>query len=66
MIKAYIVFRLMLNAATGEPLELTRMTEAYATFDECAMSLADRGVQHPVDGRVAVYTCGKLKEITTL
>jgi hypothetical protein len=69
-VKSYIVFRLILNALTGEPLDIAKQPPefpaAYQSFDDCNKALVDHGPVTPKDGRATVYTCAVEKEISTI
>ncbi len=66
--KTYIILQLILNATTGQPLDISRYPhEPFPTYPACGAYVTSMAPEVPdTDGHVKVYTCATEKEVTTL
>lgn len=64
----YVILKLILNAATGMPLEVgpVEPVVTYATYEECEHAKSAIGPQKVKDGKVVVYSCATPKQVTVL
>lgn len=63
----YIILYLILDATTGEQLELGEHSKTvYAALEDCDKAKADIGPERSKDGKVKVYSCASEKQVTVL
>ena len=61
----YVILYLILDATTGQPLEVGRHDNIeYAVLDNCEKAKMRIGPRKPKDGRVRVFSCGGEKQVT--
>lgn len=62
----YIILKLILDATTGQPLEVGPIEPvvSYASLDDCERAKSVFGPQKPKDNRVAVYSCATERQVT--
>lgn len=53
----FLLLALILNASTGDYKDGPKVIGAYDTVEACTSAKAAKGVQHPKDGRIVVFTC---------
>lgn len=62
----YIILYLLLDATTGQPLEVGRANEIEYEYEDCERAKAAFGPQSPKEGKVRVFVCATEKQITAL
>lgn len=61
----YVLLFLLLDAATGQPLEAGHVDQkVYATLEDCDHAKQELSLQKPKDGKVLVFSCGTEKQVT--
>lgn len=62
----YIILKLILNATTGQPLEVGPVEPVvmYASLEDCERAKSVFGPQTPRNNRVPVYSCATEKLVT--
>jgi hypothetical protein len=58
-----LLFAITLDARTGDEIERHRVddTPVYETVEACQKAQVATEVQHPVDGKITVYSCVLLR-----
>lgn len=63
----FVILYLVLDALTGQPLELGKQSETiYTTLEDCEKAKVGMGPQKPKDGRVLVFSCASEAQVTVL
>lgn len=61
----FVLLYLLLDAATGQPLEVGHVNDTvYTTLEDCDHAKSEVGLQKPKDGKILVFSCGTEKQIT--